>query len=244
MIVNLIPMAGEGKRFKDEGYQLPKPLIKVDGIPMVIKALNSLPKADKNLFILREDQIDYLQFKRTVSKFCSNFELILLDKITEGQASTCLYAENFIEQNSILNIGSCDVGYSYNKEWFYKMLDKNDCLIWSYKNKKHILKNPDMYGWVRVIENTNKIDFVSCKKTISNNPLNDYVVSGTFTFKDSNIFFSSIKKMIELNDRINNEFYIDSVFNHINVEKAVFEVDEIFSWGTPHELNNYLKKSS
>ena len=66
-------MAGEGKRFKDEGYQLPKPLIKVDGIPMVIKALNSLPKADKNLFILREDQIDYLQFKRTVSKFCSNF---------------------------------------------------------------------------------------------------------------------------------------------------------------------------
>ena len=105
MIVNLIPMAGEGKRFKDEGYQLPKPLIKVDGIPMVIKALNSLPKADKNLFILREDQIDYLQFKRTVSKFCSNFELILLDKITEGQASTCLYAENFIEQNSILNIG-------------------------------------------------------------------------------------------------------------------------------------------
>ena len=34
-------MAGEGKRFKDAGYTIPKPLIEVDGKPMVIKALQS-----------------------------------------------------------------------------------------------------------------------------------------------------------------------------------------------------------
>jgi len=35
MRVNLIPMAGEGQRYVDAGYQIPKPFIEVDGLPMV-----------------------------------------------------------------------------------------------------------------------------------------------------------------------------------------------------------------
>ena len=40
--INLIPMAGEGKRFLDERYIMPKPLIEINGIPMILKALESL----------------------------------------------------------------------------------------------------------------------------------------------------------------------------------------------------------
>ena len=39
-------MAGEGKRFLDEGYIIPKPLIKINGIPMFVYAAKALPKAD------------------------------------------------------------------------------------------------------------------------------------------------------------------------------------------------------
>ena len=28
-LINIMPMAGEGKRFRDEGYKDPKPLIKI-----------------------------------------------------------------------------------------------------------------------------------------------------------------------------------------------------------------------
>ena len=31
----VIPMAGEGSRFQDEGYQVPKPLIDIGGRPMI-----------------------------------------------------------------------------------------------------------------------------------------------------------------------------------------------------------------
>ena len=31
----LIPMAGAGSRFKENGYKLPKPLIDVNGKPMI-----------------------------------------------------------------------------------------------------------------------------------------------------------------------------------------------------------------
>ena len=42
--INLIPMAGEGKRFLNEGYRTPKPLIKINGIPMFVHATKALPK--------------------------------------------------------------------------------------------------------------------------------------------------------------------------------------------------------
>ena len=37
-----MPMAGEGNRFKKEGYLVPKPLLTIDGQFFFIKALSSL----------------------------------------------------------------------------------------------------------------------------------------------------------------------------------------------------------
>ena len=63
-------MAGEGRRFKDEGYSTPKPLIEVLGVPMVIRALKSLPRASKNILIVRKDHLNIIEFK---SDFTSIF---------------------------------------------------------------------------------------------------------------------------------------------------------------------------
>ena len=46
---NLVPLAGRGQRFVNEGYKDPKPLIKVNGLPMVVTATRCLPKTNKFL---------------------------------------------------------------------------------------------------------------------------------------------------------------------------------------------------
>ena len=38
----IIPIGGIGQRFKDEGYDMPKPLISVLGKPMIYQVINSL----------------------------------------------------------------------------------------------------------------------------------------------------------------------------------------------------------
>ena len=50
-------MAGEGQRFLDAGYSMPKPLIDVNGLPMIIRAAKSLPKADQWIFLCKQDHI-------------------------------------------------------------------------------------------------------------------------------------------------------------------------------------------
>ena len=41
--VNLIPAAGAGARFVEAGYATPKPLLPVDGEPMIVRAARALP---------------------------------------------------------------------------------------------------------------------------------------------------------------------------------------------------------
>ena len=234
-------MAGEGLRFKNAGYSTPKPLIKVHGKPMVIKSLDSLPRASKNILIVRKDHLCIDQFKSLLDKHFENVIIIEIDYLTEGQASTCLLAESHVPENSILNIGACDIGFKYDMNKYKETLYRFESFIWTYNNNPNVLKNPEMYGWVKTKPNSSEIEQVSCKKPISDKLLIDHVVSGTFTFKNSNLFFEGIKKMISKNDRVNGEFYIDNVFNHLTNKSSVFNVEKYFSWGTPNELNNYLK---
>jgi len=240
-VVNLIPMAGEGKRFKDAGYTTPKPLIKVDGQPMVVKALKSLPKASTNILIVRKDQLNIVDFKSLLKDYFDNVIIIEIDYLTEGQASTCLLSEPYVPKNSIINIGACDIGLKYNKKKYNKTLEMFDSFIWTYNNNPNVLIHPEMYGWVKTKQNSDEIEYVSCKKPISDKLINDHVVSGTFSFKNSNLFFDGIKKMMSDNDRVNGEFYLDNIFNHLAIKSSVFKVEEYYSWGTPDELKNYLK---
>lgn len=233
-------MAGDGRRFKDAGYSTPKPLIKVDGKPMVIKSLESLPKASKNILIVRKDQLNIIEFKSLLSNYFKNVIVIEIDYLTEGQASTCLLAESYIPENSILNIGACDVGFKYDSNKYIETLNNFDSFVWTYNNNPNVLIHPEMYGWVKRRVNSSEIKYVSCKKPISDKLLIDHVVSGTFTFKNSNLFFEGIKKMISKEDKVNGEYYLDNIFNHLTNKSSVFKVEEYYSWGTPSELNNYL----
>ena len=233
-------MAGDGRRFKDAGYSTPKPLIKVDGKPMVIKSLESLPKASKNILIVRKDQLNIIEFKSLLSNYFKNVIIIEIDYLTEGQASTCLLAESYIPENSILNIGACDVGFKYDSNKYIETLNNFDSFVWTYNNNPNVLIHPEMYGWVKRRVNSREIKYVSCKKPISDKLLIDHVVSGTFTFKNSNLFFEGIKKMISKEDKVNGEYYLDNIFNHLTNKSSVFKVEEYYSWGTPSELNNYL----
>ena len=49
----LIPMAGEGSRFVQEGCKFPKPLIDVNGKPMIQVVTENLNVEAKHIFIVQ-----------------------------------------------------------------------------------------------------------------------------------------------------------------------------------------------
>ena len=238
--INLVPMAGEGKRFLDEGYKIPKPLIKIHGIPMFVHAAKALPKADLYIFICLKKHVKKFKINKVIKSFFPKSKIIILDKVTNGQAVTCLKAEKFLKKDDILTIGACDNGMHYNKKKINKKINKSDLVIWTFKNNKIVSKNPNMYGYVRT-KRPDKAILVSCKKTISKIPGNDHTIIGAFSFKKAETFLKYSRDLIKQKKTINKEFYLDSVAKLCVSSKLTVKVNLVnkyIGWGTPTDFIN------
>ena len=239
--VNLIPMAGEGQRFIDAGYELPKPLIDINGLPMVVRAAKSLPEADQWIFICQESHITGSNIDEELIKHFPGALVLSVNYLTEGQASTCLLAKDYLQSDDLLTIGACDNSMVYDESCFEQLIETHDALIWTFRNNPAVLQNPEMYGWVK-IDKYGKSAGVSCKTPISDNPLHDHAVVGAFSFNNAGCFLECADDMIRKNRRVNNEFYLDvvldeCVLNGYNVYP--FEVNDYNCWGTPSDLEKY-----
>ena len=242
----LIPMAGAGSRFKESIYKKSKPIIKINGKQMVIKAVDMLPKNEneKIIFICRDFHLEE-KIDEEIKKHYKNASFISINSLTEGQACTCLMAKKEIDNKEELIIAACDNGIIYNEDLFEKAKKEYDAIVFTFKNDKSVEKNPNQYGWAKVNEK-NEIMQMSVKKAISETPIKDNALVGTFWFKEGKNFVLAAKKMIENNERINNEFYVDKCIDTlIQMKKKVYalEVEKFYCWGTPYELEMYCKNN-
>lgn len=249
MSTNLIPMAGEGKRFKDEGYPLPKPLIPVSGKPMILQAINGMPPSEKWIFLCRKEHLENHKIDKTIKKEIPNAQIMKVEKLTEGQACTCLLAKDVIDKKEPLFIGACDNGMVWDKKKWEKLIsDKSiDAVVWTFTKQTNLLINPKAWGWVDVGDEIaggsgKIIKKISVKVPISDNPYNDQAVIGSFWFRTGQMFIDLAEELVKRNMRVNNEFYVDSIPN-LMIEKkmkvATFLVDKYIGWGTPNDLRTY-----
>lgn len=242
-MVNIIPMSGSGSRFSDVGYLLPKPLIPLSGQPMINRVIDSMPKADKWIFIVRQEHVEKYELDKYIKTKLPEAIIVVEDK-PWGQAPSCMLAMPFVEDNEDIFIAACDNSFIYNAGKFEAI--KNDptvdAVIWTFTNNKLLADKPEAWGWVKLGSDNSTIIDMSVKVPVSNNPLNDHAVVATFYFKKASEFKKAYGLMVEQNFRINNEFYIDSMpifYNHIGKKSVIFDVDLYIGWGKPSDLYEY-----
>ena len=245
----LIPMAGEGSRFKQEGYKDPKPMIDVGGEPMIQRAAESAPKSESYTFVCREHHLtEYPLEKNLKEMFGDKARIITVDHLTEGQACTCMLAEESLDSEKPLFIGACDNGMVWNEEEYEKLIsDKSvDVVAWTHRNYIGAKWNPKAYGWVHADKN-GKVESVSVKVPISDTPGKDPGIVGSFWFRRAGDFFDATRELVEKDERVNGEFYVDSVMNaaiRLGKNVHIFDIDRYICWGTPDDYRawNYWKE--
>lgn len=241
----ILPMAGRGSRFADLGYELPKPLILVEGKPMIISAVDCLPETDNKIFICLSEHVNNYSVDAVLKDHYRDCKVLAIDNTTEGQACTCeLGISTFgIDPESPILISACDNGVYYNSGEYEELLrdETNDIIVWSFRNNQASVQNPNMYAWLKVTED-GLIQHVSCKKFIYDNPLTTHAIIGTMFFRKAKYFLEGLKKNYQEGIRTNGEFYVDDVLNQ-NIKEGlrvrVFEVMNYICWGTPDDYRTY-----
>jgi hypothetical protein len=246
----LIPMAGAGKRFSDAGYPTLKPAIPTTDwrtgkeLPMVVCATKDLSFATddgSNLIYVIRNTREKVILEETILHTYPKAKLVYVENLTEGQACTCLLAEDIVNTDEELLIGACDNGMLYNKEKLLSEMKTCDAISFTYRNDESVLHNPNAYGWLKV-DTDNFVTETSIKKAISDNPMNDHAITGAFWFKRGRDFVNAAEAMIAANDRVNGEFYVDLTLNYIigmGLKVKVMEIYRYFGWGTPEDYERY-----
>lgn len=232
----LIPIAGRGQRFVDEGYVMPKQLIMVGDTQMIDLSLSSILNKDQcNLiFCLRRDHVNnYSLDKILKQKYGEDIKLIILDHVTRGSVETCLMAKDYINNDNPLMIYTLDV-------YFEDFFDPTDI-------------EPDMDGTILTFKSNNngysyaKLNdegFVT--KTAEKEVISENAAVGVYTFGSGASFVKYAEQMIDQEIMTRGEFYICPLYNLMIKDGAkvnINEVDKMHLMGTPEELEFYLTHS-
>ena len=199
----LIPMAGLGSRFPSHTYPMPKPLIEVNGEPMISKAIKSLNLDGNYFFVIAKNQFTSL-VEETITAIKPSSKFIEIDYITEGPANSALLFRDQINTGEELVIANCDQIMEWNSENFLHNVRLYDGAVVTYHT------DTDKNSYARLDKNGLVVE-IREKEVISNVSLN-----GIHYWKKGSHFVNSADKMMELQDRApNGEFYIGPTYNHM-----------------------------
>ncbi len=239
---SLIPMAGEGNRFQSYGYKTLKPLIHIGNTPIFEKSVKSLPRAKKLIFILQKSHRNDRFSKYISSSFPDdNSETIFLDGPTDGQAITCLEAQSSFNKSESLLISSCDYELRFSAKSLNKLISEDvDIIVFTYKLSSLPVSKYENFAYCKVDDDV--VNAIIEKSSISDNPENDQMITGTFWFRKGQFFTDGVEEMISCNHQINNEYHVGNSINFLlqkGLKVKIFEVDAWISYGDPLELNLY-----
>ena len=237
----IIPMGGEGKRFKNSKFNKPKFMIETKNKTLLEWAIQSLPLdfAHKIFFIIRKNDEQNFRVKKFIKKIMKEkfsnikFEILLLSKNTRGQAETVLSCKKYINNDRGLLI--------FNNDTYFKSTRlKSRLLSMKNQNIDGILgifnsNNPE-YSFVK-IDNENKVIKTKEKKVISN-----FASTGMYIFSKGSDFIKSVEYAIEEEILSKNEFYISELYNILIKEGKKFTVDiadEFVTLGTPEDIKKF-----
>lgn len=232
----VIPIAGNGSRFVNDGYVFPKPLIDVKGKPMIQVVVENLgfdPNKSKFIFICKKEHLKKFNLEHILRLLVPNCEIVITEKVTEGAACSILLAEKFIDNDKHLLLANSDQYMEWNPNLFmYSMIeDSIDGGIATFENTH------PKWSYAKLDE-----DGFVCQ-VAEKNPISNHATTGIYYWKKGSDFVKYSKQMINKNIRVNNEFYTAPVFNEAildNKKIKIFPVQKMWGLGTPFDLQKYL----
>ncbi len=235
----IITMAGLGSRFTKAGYDCPKFMINVKGHTLFhwsmlsLKDFNSIDNV-KYIFIVRKETNSKDFIINEMKEFnVSNIEIIEIDKLTDGQATTALLASKYWNSKEEMIIYNID---TYIEEGTLKYSDiKGDGFIPCFNAPG------DHWSFVETDSN-NKAIRITEKDRISNN-----CSIGFYYFKTCELYKELYEELYS-NDfnLVNNEKYIAPLYNcmlkrNLDIYINVLPYNKVHVLGTPEEVDEFRK---
>lgn len=233
----VITMAGLGKRFRDAGYNEPKYMIKAKGKTLFEWSMESLKgfndEKTKYIFIVRKED-DSSQFikEQSIKLGINNFDIVELNELTDGQATTAMHASKYWTKEEpllIYNIDTYVEAYAMNKNQL-----QGDGFIPCFQAEG------DHWSFVKLDDNGNVVE-IREKQRISDN-----CTLGAYYFATCALYEQLYNEYYKENQHMEKgEKYIAPLYNYLLEKGGIVKINiidrnKVHVLGTPEELQQFI----
>lgn len=239
----VMPMAGEGSRFRKEGWTTPKPLILLNGQPLFKHAISSVAVDGipmKYSFIVRHEHIEKYGIDAGIKSFLPEANIFSVMKTTRGAVETCLMAENAIADDDAVIVMDCDLEFRSSK--FIEIIKQALSLPIEDANGGALVSftsDEPKYSYAEV----DKDGFVV--RTAEKEVISNHALCGAYFFSSGRSFKEIAHRLLNEPEFKKPEYYVSLLYNYMlaDGEKVrIAPMEEYRSYGTPEELMPYMAK--
>lgn len=239
MLNIVVPMAGRGSRFAKEGYELPKPLIDVNGKRMIEVVINNLKPRCKHrfIFVCQNEHIEKYNLHQVFESICEDFEVVGIDGITEGAAITVLKAREYFDNANPMMIANSDQWVDVDINEYLTDMDERNL-----DGSMLTMKAKDSKWSYAKVDHDKMVTEVVEKVVVS-----DEATVGIYNFRNGSEFCKYADFMVDKNIRSGGEFYVAPVYTFMagaNKKIGIYNIGEealgMYGLGIPTDLKLFL----
>ncbi|MFM8315958.1 MAG: NTP transferase domain-containing protein, partial [Deltaproteobacteria bacterium] len=231
----LIPMSGQGNRYRDAGYKEPKPLIPVNGVPMITRLLENFPDSWPTVFVMAENHKN-TELPSVLTKNRPLGYQVFIEKHTQGPSFAALKGLEHLDPELPVLLSYCDYAMVWDSTRFTHFVEETQCdaCVVSYRGYHAHYRSPQQYAYCRM--SGERVVEVKEKGSFTSNREQEFASSGGYYFKSARLLKKAIEFQLAQNLQLNGEFYSSLTVEALlrmdpKAHVRVFEIPGFFQWG-------------
>jgi NDP-sugar pyrophosphorylase family protein len=233
-------MSGRGRRFRDAGYAVPKPLVPVAGVPMIGRVLESFPADWPATFVLSQADADS-GLPGLLARLRPGAQIRFIPPHDQGPGPAVEEGLRSIPDDAPVFVSYCDYGMGWDPAAFVRFAADTRCdaCVLSYRGfHAHYLRG-DMYAYSRL--DRGRVVEVREKGCFTDDREREFASTGGYFFRTAALLREALAHQVALDLRHGGELFTSLTVEALlrlrpDADVRVFEVASISQWGTPRDL--------
>ncbi|SFD73364.1 NTP transferase domain-containing protein [Flavobacterium phragmitis] len=235
-------MSGIGNRFIEAGYSTPKPLIEIDGKPIIEHVCDLFPGEEKFTFICNAKHLKETNMREILLDIRPNANIVEIPNHKKGPVYAVHLIEHLIEDDEEVIVNYCDFGtyWDYKDFLIHTRSRDADGALPSYKRFHPHMLGTTNYAFMR--DEKQWMLEIKEKDPFTDDRMNEYASNGTYYFKKGSYVKKYFNELMAKNINLNGEFYVSLIYNLMvndELKVSIYDIQHMLQWGTPQDVEEY-----
>jgi NDP-sugar pyrophosphorylase family protein len=233
----LVPLGGRGQKFAERGYTFPKPLVEIQGRPMIDCVVESLKLGLEHrfVFVCRDQHLRRYALGDVLNLVAPGCRVVPMRGDTAGALCTVLLAIEWIDPEGELIVVNGDQLLGFTLDDFVQRARQRgvdgSLVTFTSTHPKWSYALTDEEGWVRMVA--------------EKRPISRHATVGVYYFRRGRDFLAAATRMLLKGSRTAGEFFLSPVYNEMILEGLKVDIyrvrnSQVISLATPEDLEKHL----